>query len=82
MPVTAVRLPPRDLQPTGWRGRVQRVLHRVTAPAPVQRLAAMPLTVAGLGVVAWGIATVTVTGAIIFAGLAAIALEYLIADED
>lgn len=42
----------------------------------------MPLTVAGLGVVAWGIATVTVTGAIIFAGLAAIALEYLIADED
>lgn len=76
-------LPPVRRSPAG-RGiaRARELASRLKTPVALKNLASMPLTVTGLGFVDWGIFTQTVTGGLIFAGLALVGLEYLIADPE
>jgi hypothetical protein len=73
-------------QPTTRRGRIMARLRaagqRLRVPVPVKRLADYPLTIAGAGVIDWGVCTVSITAGIILGGLALMGLEYLIADEE
>lgn len=62
--------------------RLLKLAGRIKAPAPLKRLAEMPLFVAGLGFIDWGVFTQSVTAGLIVAGLSLIGLEYLIADRD
>ena len=64
-----------------FRDLARSAVKRVSVPVSVQKLAQMPMTIMGLAAISSGILMLTLTGGIMFIGLALIGLEYLIADD-
>ena len=69
-------------EPRTRKERLRARLARAAAPAPLRRLAEIPLTVTGLGVIDWGVFTQSFTAGLIVSGLSLIGLEYLITDPE
>ena len=64
-----------------FRDFARTAVKRVSVPKSVRKLAEMPMTLMGLGVISSAIIMLTVTGGLMFIGICLIGLEYLIADE-
>lgn len=63
------------------RDFAKRAVARVSVPKSIKKLAEMPMTLMGLGVISAGVIMLTTVGGLMFIGVALIGLEYLIADE-
>ena len=84
--MSSVAFPTRAGQPARLRARAAVRLRaaraRITMPAPMRRLAEIPLTVAGIGCIDAAAFEGGLIAGLVVTGLSLVGLEYLIADSE
>lgn len=63
------------------RDFARSAVKRVSVPKSIRKLAEMPMTLMGIGLIASAVTILTVVGGLMFIGIALIGLEYLISDD-
>lgn len=63
-----------------FRGMARSTIRHVSVPKSLKKMAEMPMTLAGIGLIASAVTILTLTGGLMFIGVTLIGLEYLVTD--